>query len=607
MKSLLLALCCALLPVAAHATSILPTSAAERLATADATGVAELIAHRAVMIDGRIQTRFEFRTIEALRGQFPAYFAVHAPGGVLGATTNADSRLPSLAPEQTYLLFLQIGDHRLGFADGPAGVTPPNATTLDELRALAPTLPAGANLSAFQTQPHSVGYVVTPTGLFEGGGFRRFTPPDSGAGILVYADTSTLPAGVSEQAALAALQTALAAWEAETSVRFRFAGTQTFVKAADTYAADDGLVIRVQFHDNFGDIPDHNNTLGYGGAFFSTHTIDSQPVFGSGGIIAGRTFEAITHGYVVLDHTKSPLSNLATLEEVLGHEIGHVLGLAHSSETFSEPDTERREALMYYLAHADNRGATLNTYDISTALQAYPLNTPPVSFDRVLYAVSSPSPVLANPEVNRVTLAGFDLHGDPLTINLVSSTGNNGTFTLNGSILTYSPSKYFADTVVADPASSYYDQALATVSDGVNISPYFTVRIVGLFGDTEPSGTPDGIPDAWMTQHFGDANGSTASADSDGDGLTNLQEYLLGTDPTDTDSRFRITTYTGDLLEWTTPKRFDVFRVQTSTNLTDWTTHRIIDQPDESPFLFLSDLPSAPGDTRRFFRVQRID
>jgi alpha-amylase len=56
----------------------------------------------------------------------------------------------------------------------------------------------------------------------------------------------------------------------------------------------------------------------------------------------------------------------------------------------------------------------------------------------------------------------------------------------------------------------------------------------------------DGIPDWWMLAYFNHATGQTndnslAADDADGDGMSNLQEYLAGTDPTDPGSAFQIT------------------------------------------------------------------
>jgi Tol biopolymer transport system component len=55
----------------------------------------------------------------------------------------------------------------------------------------------------------------------------------------------------------------------------------------------------------------------------------------------------------------------------------------------------------------------------------------------------------------------------------------------------------------------------------------------------------DGIPDWWMLHYFGHPTGqaadhSRAQDDFDGDGMTNLQEFLAGTDPTNPNSVFRI-------------------------------------------------------------------
>ena len=55
----------------------------------------------------------------------------------------------------------------------------------------------------------------------------------------------------------------------------------------------------------------------------------------------------------------------------------------------------------------------------------------------------------------------------------------------------------------------------------------------------------DGIPDAWRLQYFGHIDPraddlSRAADDPDGDGFTNIQEYIAGTDPKDLSSRFRV-------------------------------------------------------------------
>ena len=55
----------------------------------------------------------------------------------------------------------------------------------------------------------------------------------------------------------------------------------------------------------------------------------------------------------------------------------------------------------------------------------------------------------------------------------------------------------------------------------------------------------DGIPDTWRKQFFGGDGANTndlscATADPDGDGLTNQQEFLAGTNPTDSSSGLRL-------------------------------------------------------------------
>jgi len=47
---------------------------------------------------------------------------------------------------------------------------------------------------------------------------------------------------------------------------------------------------------------------------------------------------------------------------------------------------------------------------------------------------------------------------------------------------------------------------------------------------TNPDSDNDGLPDAWEMTYLGTLNG-TAASDSDLDGLSNMQEYVLGSNP----------------------------------------------------------------------------
>ena len=115
----------------------------------------------------------------------------------------------------------------------------------------------------------------------------------------------------------------------------------------------------------------------------------------------------------------------------------------------------------------------------------------------------------------------------------------------------------------------------------------------------------DGIPDAWWIQYFGTTSGASASEDSDGDGFTNAQEYVLGTHPKDAASTFRITSIerngTNTAVYWSSVEgKSYQLQGKTSLAILNWTNLAV------PPVTALSNSASAghPGSAaEHFYRV----
>jgi hypothetical protein len=117
---------------------------------------------------------------------------------------------------------------------------------------------------------------------------------------------------------------------------------------------------------------------------------------------------------------------------------------------------------------------------------------------------------------------------------------------------------------------------------------------------------PNGLPSAWLLQNFGTTN-VDANADPDHDGVSNLQEYLAGTNPNDINSNLRITfisrgtpTPTYTTLQWTSVfTRSYVVQHRPSLHADVWTDYLSLPAPGWSSAGF-----DDFNTTNEFFRVR---
>ncbi|MBU6401716.1 MAG: fibronectin type III domain-containing protein [Verrucomicrobia bacterium] len=125
------------------------------------------------------------------------------------------------------------------------------------------------------------------------------------------------------------------------------------------------------------------------------------------------------------------------------------------------------------------------------------------------------------------------------------------------------------------PSSTHTFQLLYQLSDGER-SPRSDTASGTTWGEdlTGPNGIPDGLPDDWEAKYFGPdpTKWPDPNADTDGDGASNFQEFLAGTDPTNPSSVLKqsVTVNSqGAWLNWNTQPGF-IYQVESSSDLKSW-------------------------------------
>lgn len=168
----------------------------------------------------------------------------------------------------------------------------------------------------------------------------------------------------------------------------------------------------------------------------------------------------------------------------------------------------------------------------------------------LVYALNKSSYVeTCSMKVNGIVSGG---HADCLTTDNIDG---------DTSVLKSLPLEFAGNTITFDfPSYSF-----------VNLS----VRLVPYMGSPAIDLDSDGMPDLWETEYFQDGTNTSASLDADGDGFTNREEFISGSNPTSSASYFNLknhwVSYSGGgdfILQWESiPDR--VYSIYWTTNLLD--------------------------------------
>ncbi|HQR37751.1 MAG TPA: putative Ig domain-containing protein [Blastocatellia bacterium] len=199
---------------------------------------------------------------------------------------------------------------------------------------------------------------ATPSFSFLPPGFRWFES-DTGGSVMMRVNTKEAPTpthGIDES------KLGLEAWSAVTGSSMKM----TYIGATKSGGRIKDGVNSISFGDPLDEMDDPVNCTGVVALSGVTATLAQQVTIG------GHVFVRIAEGDVVVnDHFDCLLADSITLSEVVTHEIGHTIGLAHSSDSPGEADPILRDATMFFATHIDGRGATLRQDDVAAARFLY--------------------------------------------------------------------------------------------------------------------------------------------------------------------------------------------------------------------------------------------
>jgi uncharacterized repeat protein (TIGR01451 family) len=209
----------------------------------------------------------------------------------------------------------------------------------------------------------------------------------------------------------------------------------------------------------------------------------------------------------------------------------------------------------------------------------------------------------------------------PAQVTVVSATTSQGSCSTNGGLVVCSVGSLDTNTpvtltLVVTPIASGTLTNTATAM-ATEMDPNTTNNAVTTTVTVPVDADSDGMPDVWELAHgLNPHDPSDASRDDDGDGFTNLQEYLAGTDPTNSVSGLQIISMVPQdndvVITWTTAGgRTNVVQAANdagsgfTNNFTDLSPLFIIPGAGDALTNYL-DVGGATNVPSRFYRVRLV-
>jgi len=399
----------ALLAAPVAATTFVRMEAGDLAVRSDAAVIATVTAVAAVATaDGGIVTRVELAPEQVVFGVLPpGPLRLQEMGGDLAGRSERVFGTPRYRAGERVLAFVRRGRDgawhttamamgryvldadaggallaRREFGDDVVVLDPTSGAVLDGTAAaperLADVLaglaakpvarrPSLARDGAARPTPRAAGATATARSVVAAAPFTYLGTPsrwfeaDAGEAVTFRIDPAGA-AGLGAAASVAAVSDALAVWSGVDGVTLRLAAAPLDAPAS---FAGCGGASRVVFEDPFDEIEDPVGCRGVLGIGGFCYTDESR-------VVGGASFRRIRVGKVTFADgwADCPGWNACNLAEVATHEVGHALGLGHSTDS---------AATMAASAHFDGRCAALAADDIAGLRALYPAPATPTA------------------------------------------------------------------------------------------------------------------------------------------------------------------------------------------------------------------------------------